>query len=106
MWIQPVKRNEPVETKADLLTNKLKADLQSAVSQYIEAVKAKDEEKAVTYERINSRIVERMLIILNEQKYFDKSNKATIKINFLNTISSKLKSRDLNNILGLIEKEL
>ncbi|MBS3155250.1 hypothetical protein J4404_01990 [Candidatus Woesearchaeota archaeon] len=103
--INPVKRDAPM-LKADMITDRLKFDLKSSVSQYLEAISSRDEEKAATYSRIITRIIDRMLIIYNEQKYFDQSNKIQIKINFLNIISSKMKSRDLNNIMGLIEKEL
>lgn len=103
--INPVKRDIPL-LKADMITDKLKIDLKSSVSQYIEAINSRDEEKATTYSRIISRTIDRMLVIYNEQKYFDQSNRILIKINFLNTISSKMKARDLNNIIGLIEKEL
>lgn len=106
MNIVPIRKEVPIITKADIMTNKLKHDLKSGVSQYIEAIQARDEEKASIYSRINSRIMDRMLIIYNEQKEFEESNRIQIKINFLNSISSKLKTRDLNNIIGLIEREL
>lgn len=106
MEITPVKREIPIITKADIITDKLKTDLKGSVSQYIEAINAKDSEKANTYSRIVSRIIDRMLVVYDRQTEFEKSNRIQIKINFLNSISNKLKTRDLNNIMELIDKEL